>query len=82
MSLSTHKTAPETGSEENGKVIFVAQEMQKDDVRHQGEEELDGGSVEEITALERKLVRKIDLRLYYCRDPLQVRLSLTLFQII
>jgi hypothetical protein len=63
MSLSTHKTTPETGLGENGKVMFMAQERRKGDVRHSGEEELDVASVEEIASLERKLVRKIDLRL-------------------
>lgn len=65
MSLSTHKTAPETGVEENenGKVIFTAQETQTCDVRQAGEEDLDISSVEELTVLERKLVRRIDLRL-------------------
>jgi hypothetical protein len=65
MSLSTHKTAPEMGVEENGngKVIFTAQETQTGDMRQAGEDDLDISSVEELAVLERKLVRKIDLRL-------------------
>lgn len=65
MSLSTHKPAPEMGVEENGngKVIFTAEETQTSDLIQAGEEEPDISSVEELTALERKLVRKIDLRL-------------------
>jgi hypothetical protein len=65
MSLSTHKPAPEMEVEENGngKVIFTAGETQTSDVRQVEEEDLDISSVEELTALERRLVRKIDLRL-------------------
>jgi len=65
MSLSTRKPAPEIDIEEdeNGKVIFTAEETQAGDVRQVGEEDLDISSVGELTALEGKLVRKIDLRL-------------------
>jgi hypothetical protein len=63
MSLSAQKTTPQTGLEENGKVFFTAEESQTSGLRHQGAEELDGSIVGETTALERKLVRKIDLRL-------------------
>jgi hypothetical protein len=65
MNLSTQKTAPEMGLEEdgNGKVIFTAEETQTGGLIQAGEEELDISIVEELTALEGKLVRKIDLRL-------------------
>jgi hypothetical protein len=65
MSLSTQKTAPEMGVEDNGngKVIFTAEETQTSDLRQAGDEDLGILSVEELHALERKLVRKIDLRL-------------------
>jgi hypothetical protein len=49
--------------DEDGKVICTAEETQAGDVRQVGEEDLDISSVEEPTALERKLVKKIDLRL-------------------
>jgi hypothetical protein len=47
----------------NGKVIFTAEETQASGLRQAGGEDLDISSVGELSALERKLVRKIDLRL-------------------